>query len=66
MQADYVGIIMMIEGRKMDELCKKCWNEGCRENEVLRCSKIEVCKILSEEDLEEPGPEYDWWDDRTY
>ena len=32
------------------ELCVKCWNEGCRNNEALRASKVETC-LLCEEGL---------------
>lgn len=27
----------------MPEICKSCWNTGCKENEILRASKLEIC-----------------------
>lgn len=26
----------------MPEICEKCWNTGCKENEILRASKLEI------------------------
>ena len=51
----------------MHELCERCWNKGCKENEELRNEKLPVCI-----DMEE-NPEHwdfdcswhpevdDWW-----
>lgn len=55
----------------MEDMCKACWNRGCRENEELRQSKVAVCKDMEEHpeswDFDpNPQPEYNWWDDRTY
>lgn len=27
----------------MPEICKRCWNTCCKENEILRASKLEIC-----------------------
>lgn len=27
----------------MPEICKRCWNTDCKENEILRASKLEIC-----------------------
>lgn len=32
----------------MDEICKNCWNEGCKLNEKLRQSKVDVCIDMHE------------------
>ena len=33
----------------MDELCKRCWNEGCKkETEEFRENKLPVCKDMEE------------------
>lgn len=32
----------------MDEICKNCWNEGCKAKEELRLSKVDVCKDMHE------------------
>lgn len=26
----------------MPEICEKCWNTGCKENKILRASKLEI------------------------
>ena len=39
----------------MDELCKRCWNEGCKKaTEEFRENKLPVCK-----DMEEHPDEWD-------
>jgi len=30
----------------MPEICEKCWNTGCKENEILRASKLEMCGLI--------------------
>ena len=30
----------------MPEICEKCWNTGCKENEILRASKLEICRAF--------------------
>ena len=30
----------------MPEICEKCWNTGCKENEILRASKREICRAF--------------------
>ena len=32
----------------MEEICKNCWNEGCKAKEELRLSKVDVCKDMHE------------------
>lgn len=32
----------------MHELCERCWNKGCKENEELRLSKLPVCIDMEE------------------
>lgn len=55
----------------MDKICEQCWNEGCRNKEELRKSKVDVCIDMYEhpEDWDfdsNPKPEYNFWDDRTW
>lgn len=51
----------------MEDICKRCWNEGCKVKEELRQSKVDVCIDMEEhpenweglDDLYEE--EDDWW-----
>jgi predicted metal-binding protein len=38
----------------MHELCERCSNKGCKENEELRSSKIDACINI------EANPDEDW------
>lgn len=35
-----------MEGFVLDDICKQCWNVGCRDNEQLRNDKLDVCKHM--------------------
>lgn len=39
----------------MNELCRHCWNDGCKANEELRLSKVEVCRHMEEHPEEWEG-----------
>jgi hypothetical protein len=32
----------------MEKICEECWNIGCKNDEVLIKSKIDVCKHMQE------------------
>jgi predicted metal-binding protein len=38
----------LIGGNYMENICKECWNEDCRNNEKLRLAKVDVCIHMHE------------------
>lgn len=55
----------------MEQCCKDCCNEGCKNNPELVSSKVDICKDMHEhpenwDDYEDNQVDCDFWDDRTW
>lgn len=42
-------------------MCQNCWNDGCKKNEELRKSKVDVCKHMHEH-----PEEWEEWENQSF